>query len=440
MTAGLTQLLDLLAAHGAIRFYAKKLAPNDNSKNQIYLGGGFAALNVIPHGEIYIDRSALAGAKQDRPKAPVRFFWLDADGLSEAPGSQLVLYPDYPEVRMSGFLRGAERPPSALMTSRDAGRILFFGVTPDGRVLAAARGPQSPEAVELLAREETLPLSGVFLELSGLRVAIADPRQSLLAALAAIHRRGWIPSQKLDRYGVKRPYQARNGGGYTLEAELGISPNGRADPDYLGWEVKQYGVGDFVRFQPESPVTLMTPEPTGGFYRTSGVEAFLHRYGYADKSGKAGRINFGGTYTVGKPHHADTGLTLTLPGFDAATGEITDFSAGLALVDRAGDVAASWSYTGIIGHWNHKHAKAAYVPSQKRDTLEISYWYGPRVLLCEGTDVLLFMAALAGGTIYYDPGIKLEPGASSPKRRSQFRIRQQQLPTLYHTAVTEILP
>lgn len=439
MTSNLTQLLDLLAAHGATRFYAKKLAPNDNSKNQVYLGKGFGALNIIPHGEIYVDRSVLAGAKQDRPKASVRFFWVDGDGTADAPGTQLVLYPDYPEVRMSGFLRGAERAPSALMTSREAGRVLFFGVTPDDRVLAAVRGSDAPEAAELLAKEPGLPVSGVFLDLTGLRAGTTDSRAQLLAALTAIHRRGWIPSQKLGRDGTKQPYKARNGGGYTLEAELGISPNGRAEPDFLGWEVKQYGVKDFVRFTPENPVTLMTPEPTGGIYRTEGVEGFLRRYGYADKSGKEGRANFGGTYTVGKAHHTDTGLTLALQGFDPATQEITDFSAGLVLVDRAGEIAASWSYAGLIGHWNHKHAKAAYVPSRKRDVPEISYWYGPRVLLCEGTDVLLFMTALAGGTIYYDPGIKLEPGTSSPKRRSQFRIRQQLLPTLYHTAVTEVM-
>ena len=55
-----------MASHGAVRFYAKRLAPNDNSKNQVYLGGGFGALNVIPHGEIEDDGSILAGSVRDR--------------------------------------------------------------------------------------------------------------------------------------------------------------------------------------------------------------------------------------------------------------------------------------------------------------------------------------------------------------------------------------
>ena len=109
--------------HGADRIYAKKMSPNDNSKNQVYLGGGFGALNIIPHGEIITDTRPMAGSKQDRPKARVNFFWLDTDGRHPAPDAQLILYPDYPEVRMSGFLKGCKAAPSNLMTVRDPGRV-----------------------------------------------------------------------------------------------------------------------------------------------------------------------------------------------------------------------------------------------------------------------------------------------------------------------------
>ena len=70
MTNPFNQLLDRMAAHGAVRFYAKRLAPNDNSKNQVYLGGGFGALNIIPHGDIENDGSILAGSVRDRAKGP----------------------------------------------------------------------------------------------------------------------------------------------------------------------------------------------------------------------------------------------------------------------------------------------------------------------------------------------------------------------------------
>ena len=292
MIETLEQLTILMKARGARRIYAKKLAPNDNSKNQIYLGGDFSALNIIPHGEVETDDTELAGSVRDRAKARVRFRWIDGDGQYEAPNAQLILYPKYPEVRMSGFLKGCRNAPNDVLTVRDEGRALFFGITDDGSVLGYAAGAGTALASELHSREGLAP-AGVFLVLP-MAMQQTSTKAQLISALEAVYRKHWIPSQKLGSDGIARPYAARNGGGYTLEAELGISPNGYSEPDYLGWEVKQYAVDDFNRFMPKSPVTLLTPEPTGGYYREQGVEAFVRRYGYPDKSGKANRLNFGG--------------------------------------------------------------------------------------------------------------------------------------------------
>lgn len=429
MTDPLIRLLDQMAAYGATEFYAKQLAANDNSKNQVYLGGGFGALNVIPHGEVTDDHSALAGAVRDRAKASVRFFWIGDDQPSPAPNAQLILYPKYPEVRMSGFLLRARNALNELMASRAEGRVMVLGICPDGRVLGDVRGPDDPLSQQLVALAPGLSRTGVFLDLTPLRRGLRDTRAELIRAFTEIHQRGWIPSCKIGRSGQPEPYSARNGGGYTLEAQLGISPNGYAEPDYLGWEVKQYGVGDFVKYLPKSPVTLMTPEPTGGYYREAGVEAFLRRYGYPDKSGKPGRINFGGIYAAGRDFHADTGLKLTMHGFDAPSGKITDMDGWLALEDPA----AIWHFRNILTHWNRKHAKAAYLPSLMR-TPPPEYRYGGVVQLCEETDVLLLLAAIASGSAYYDPGVKMEAAAASRlaiKRRSQFRVKHSGLAMLY---------
>ncbi|MBQ2262417.1 MAG: hypothetical protein II336_13720 [Loktanella sp.] len=441
MTTPLTRLLDRMAAHGAARFYAKRLAPNDNSKNQVYLGGGFGALNIIPHGEVESDDSSRAGSVRDRAKAMVRFFWLDDEGVTPAPDAQLILYPKYPEVRMSGFLRGAVRAPNALMKSRDEGRVLFFGICPDGRVLGHVVASDDPVARAFDAAAPGLDATGVFLDLQKLRQGGTDPKEALLTALRRIHAKGWIGSQKMGRAGIPEPYSARNGGGYTLEAELGISPNGYADPDFMGWEVKQYGVNDFTGYRAKSPVTLMTPEPTGGLYRDDGVAAFLHRYGYADKSGKADRINFGGIYAANRNFHLETGLMLRLAGFDVASGKITDLDGGIVLLDRDDNIAASWAFKGIIAHWNRKHAKAVYVPSLMQFPPP-EYSYGAMVQLCEGTDVLLLLAAVSAGSVYYDPGIKIEGvGTAKPviKRRSQFRVRHDGLNALYRASGTVLI-
>jgi hypothetical protein len=432
LVESLTQLLDLMRDHGAHRIYAKKLSPNDNSKNQVYLGAGFAALNVIPHGEIYVDRTERAGSKQDRPKASVRFFWVDEGGKHLAPDANLILYPDYPEVRMSGFLRGCRAAPSHLMTVRDGGRVLFFGVTLDGEVLVYATDHASPITAQLNAH--TWPALGVFLELPLQFGEPADPKTILLDELRRIHDLGWIASQKLARNGMKMPYAARNAGGYTLEAELGVLPNGYAEPDFMGWEIKQYAVRDFRNFAPKSVVTLMTPEPTGGFYKNASATEFVRRFGYADKSGKEDRLNFGGIYSCQKAFHADTGLRMTLKGYDAAAGKIIDIDGGLALVTPDGEEAASWSFAGMMKHWNRKHAQAAYVPSLHRSPPP-EYAYGHRVLLCEQTDFLLFLKAFASGEVYYDPALKLENASSANPdlhRRSQFRVRHTHLSKMYH--------
>ena len=65
------------------------------------------------------------------------------------------------------------------------------------------------------------------------------------------------------------------------------------------------------------------------------------------------------------------------------------------------------------------------------------YSYGAIVQLCEGTDVLLLLAAVSAGSVYYDPGIKIESaGTARPviKRRSQFRVHHDGLNALYRHA------
>ena len=228
-----------MADHGASSFYAKRLASNNNSRNQVYLSGDFGALNIIPHGPIEEDDDSRAGSVQERMKAKVNFLWIDDLGLSPASDTKLILYPRYPEVRMSGFLRGTERAPSELMQSRHEGRLLFLGVCPDGRVIGKVVENDTPEAKALNAPSVDLQSSGVFIDLQAFHHGGTDPRQILLDKLQCIHEKGWIPSQKIGKDGQPAPYNARNGGGYTLEAEFGISPNGYAEPDFLGWEIKQ---------------------------------------------------------------------------------------------------------------------------------------------------------------------------------------------------------
>lgn len=438
MVSSLEQLISRMGEYGAVRFYAKRLAPNDNSKNQIYLGGDFSALNLLPHGDVYTDDSEQAGSKRDRAKASIKLAWLGEDGVHIASNATLILYPKYPEVRMSGFLLGCKGAPSDVLRVRDEGRVLVLGVAPDGKIFGFAAFADHPVAQEV--NRTQWQMTGVFDDLTT-QVPETSSRAVLLAELRRIYLKHWIASQKLSSDGQKKPYSARNGGGYTLEAELGVSANGYAEPDFLGWEIKQYGVTDFVKFRPKSPVTLMTPEPTDGIYRSEGVGAFIARYGYPDKSGKPDRLNFGGVYACDRSFHHETGLRLELEGFNQESGKLTDFEGAIHLKDRDGENAASWAFKGLMQHWNRKHSLAAYVPSLFR-TPPPEYSYGPQALLCEQTDFLLFLRAVAAGLIYYDPGIKVE-GVSTMKpkikRRSQFRVGHRDLESLYQRSKIEKL-
>lgn len=151
----------------------------------------------------------------------------------------------------------------------------------------------------------------------------ANYKTQLLTELYRIHSLGWIPSKRLDSDGNVVPCHAPNCGGYTLEAELGITPNGYAEPDYLGWEIKQFHSVNLERFG-STVITLMTPEPTHGFYVTDGAEAFIRKYGYPDQRGRPDRMNFGGIH---KCHHEHdrTHLKLELIGFDYVSGKNTKY-------------------------------------------------------------------------------------------------------------------
>jgi len=424
----LTNLKGVFSANGCNKIYVKNLAPNDNSKNQVYFGGNFEVLNILPISEITTETAG--DWKKERFKAKIKFSWILSDGtLAEAPRAQLILYPKYPEVRFSGFLLGNKNAPSDLMTQRLQDRLLFLGVSDLGEILGYVVAPDSEIANELNNLSQ-LKNNGIFkvIELP----IFQNNRQKLISELLRIHNLGWIKSKRLDTHRNILPCESSNCGGYTLEAELGITPNGYSEPDYLGWEVKQFGVDNFARIN-SKVITLMTPEPTDGFYKSSGAEAFLRKYGYPDVSGKPERLNFGGIHKS-DILHPRTNLTLKLIGYDQHEGKIRNASGRIALIDKDNNETASWSFSSMLLHWNRKHNQACYVPSLSENTTGRNYKYGNNIILGTGTDFLMFLKEMASGNIYYDPGIKLENMSTKPliKKRSQFRIVSRNLGNLYN--------
>lgn len=438
----LEQIISIFSSLGATTLYVKSLAPNDNSKNQPYFGAHLTDLSFIPTGDLV--PSTTESKKSSDPKRQIKYqttvcmSWVDAEGHTfPAPNAKLIYYPQYPEVRFSGFLKGSKVNASKWMSpdkqGRSLGRWIILGVTHSKEVYAYLVTPECSLSKELEATN-FIEITRVFGQIDTSHTGITDTRIVLLNRLLEIHEMGWIPGQRLKADGSLIPYKAANGGGYTLEAILGIIPNGIAEPDYLGWEVKQFGVSKFP-CNAAKPTTLMTPEPNGGYYRLHGAADFVRAFGYPDKSGKPDRLNFGGRHFAGKLCNA-TQLVMNIEGFEPEECKITDASGAITLTDSKNTIAASWSFAKIMDHWKRKHSQAVYIPCIMRpsSTGGREYHYGSDVELGIGTDFEMFLSAMVQGKVYYDPGIKLENASTDKaklKPRSQFRVNHRNLESLY---------
>jgi len=473
----LTGLTDLYRSLGVSRVFFKKLAANDNSKNQIYLAGHFTDLGFIPTSELIPSDSS--SVKTNDPKRKVKFTaelkyrWISCEGeLFPSASAKLIYYPQFPEVRLSGFVVGCKFDMAGWMDpnrkGRTQGRILFFGVRNDGVIFAYLAVPESRLSKEI-NDAETLEISGVLGELP-LPLPSADQKQNmaadeegtyltddllprhkplvsnkheskntLLNELRRIHLKGPIAGKRLNNKSEVLQCTASNGGGYTLEAELGITPNGYAEPDFHGWEIKQFGVErcDLIN---SKPLTVMTPEPNGGYYVEQGVDAFIRKYGYQSPND---RLDFTGRHFMGTACEK-SGLTLTMPGFDCESCTMTDAQGFIGLADSSDNFASKWTFSKLLQHWKRKHAKAAYVPSVANIYLgnQRAYRYCNVVRLFEGTDIVRLLSAFAQQAIYYDPGINMKFASTKPiiKRRSQFRIKSSSLKLLYqHEETIDLL-
>lgn len=419
-----------MTANGVVALYVKALSENDNSKNQIYLGTSFEALQILPSGKLKEHRTD----RSTTLKASVRFLWMTESGtLSRAPRTQLILYPKYPEVRLSGFLAGCEDGPSAYMQPTPAkrrkgsdGRYLVLGVSHKGDIIGYLAAPGTEIAIDLQSLISTVPESGSVI----LRIPFAgkkDPKAELLAAVTNARLNDWHRSSRLLADGRLIDYDARNAGGYTLEALFGIVPNGSPEPDYQDWEIKACS---------GAIVTLMTPEPDSGFYGDHGVEAFVCRYGHRSS---ANTLYFTGKHVFGTVCPT-TGLKLDLIGMDVEGRRILSDDARLVLLDGDGTIAAAWSVFRLLNHWKRKHGRVLYVRYRKRIADGWPYFkFNPEISLAEGTDFELLIAAIRNGKIYLDPGSKVVTsldGKTRVKARSQFRIKLSELAGLYRSLET----
>ncbi len=410
---------------GAKKIIVKPLSNNDNSKQQIYLGSDFTVIQGIPIGEL---KSAGMSKKGAIFKAALNLFWINADGYKEqAYGSQIILYPKYPEIRLSGIIKGCSIAPSHLMQPPtkeerinrcDKSRYLIFGICED-IILAYMSSWEDTLSIELrklIDKNLINPVFSVFYEYYS---NIKDSRIDLIARLKEIYSYGFIKSQRLDKNGNVIEYRARNGAGFTLESLFGIIPNGRSGPDFSGWELKAHS---------GSVVTLMTPEPNKGEY-IENLHKFMSDYA---SSKKEDRVDFASIHKIGLLNEK-TKLTLYLEGYDFDKKEIIDPDGGLVLRSTSGNIAAVWNFGKLLDHWKRKHTKTCFVSYEMKHADFPYYKFGPQIVLATGANLTKFINALESSKIYYDPGvnIKYQGGVSKVKKRNQFRIKWKDVLSIY---------
>ncbi len=422
----LKEIQSLFKANNCNRILIKFLSPNDNSKNQIYLGGE-EALYLFPSVNSTLQKqySKKKNADEFIFHCLLDFYWLDATGLFKVPQAQIIFYPQYPESRFSGFLKGCKQAPRELLANRLENRILFLSSNSEKKSFGFVVQGSTALKNEIINHTVPFGRGDIFYYLEE-DFSPTDPIFEISNAISRISKIGWIQSCKLSKDKICHPYKARNGGGYTLEAQLGITPNGDAEPDYKGWEVKQHSVKSKI-------ITLLTPEPDAGFYSEKGVAEFIKKYGYPDKNGIKGRLNFGGIYKNGAPPHKDTKLSLRLVGF--SHGKINDENGFIGLFNIKNEPVACWTFPKLLEHWSKKHARACYVPSEMKEENKIYlYRYLPRISLGIGTTFVKFLTCIETQKIYLDPAGKIilnTEKKQEQKARCQFRIHLKNLKELY---------
>jgi hypothetical protein len=422
----LKRLLHNLEANGCSRFFAKKLAQNNNSKQQIYLGNGFEnrnnAVNLLSY-ELKEDGGIIC------LHGDLEFFWMDdAGNLDRAPTAKLIYYQQYPEVRLSGFLQNCTLAPREYLKWEKGmvypDRILVLGLTEDRKTIAfLAVGPSRLyDQLSSYCSDHPKDKKGVLFEIKTKEKEL-DVKEKLLWELAHVYEKGWLGSCTLKRDGITDCAGPRCVG-LTLEAHLGIVQNSSAEPDYNGWELKALTLPKLTS-RLNKVVTIIEPQPTGGLYSDS-IRNFFLKFGHADKKDPY-RLNFNGRYTS---QCFNKELKLELNGFSPPK-ESFDPAGKLQLVTKTGHIAAEWSFLKLREHWLKKHQSTVFVPALRKKT-PLRYRYGSEVLLGEGTSFSHLLKNLASGNVYLDPGSWCSNhGKGSVKHRNMFRIKRFDLPKLY---------
>lgn len=417
----------------------KILPRNANDKNQIYLASDFGVLFdlfAMQMAERGASTSLTKGRSEPGRRIPEavfeKFSWVRRDGsLVRAKRMKAIIYPQYPEARLSGLQAVDNAMPQSLSVEYtkqhgDAKRLLVLGKLPGGECLGLVYIGLSPELQEEIAR-----LPGFERAKACKRLVLEQNNSQKLEALLADIVGRSLPGCRLDAAGRTLPFSGTQVCGYTLEHALNIVPNADKDGDIFGIELKTHT---------QIKVTLFTPEPDFGEY-VQNFAQFMKKYGYQDAEGN---YRLTGIHRANVPC-AKSGLTLRVREHRDAEGVRKAFpydpdtpltpkmdAVDVVLEDSQGEVAAGWSLERLMNCWGVKHNEVVFISASKvknpdMDAVAQGYehmvTFAPTVIWCRNTSAERLLKAINDGVIFLDPAHKLHAtDPSQNKRRAQWRV------------------
>lgn len=417
----------ILKQHGARDAIIKSLTKNHNDKNQVYSGSDFQPLHPYfdfsfnertqsvseKHNGKHLGTSVLEAVFQN-------FSWINQRGSAiPARNVKMIIYPQYPEARLSGFQTVENTTPTSMTVeftkaNPNVKRYLVLGRKGNGSALGMMLVAPNAHLTEQIQGLGNAPKSRVwkFLDLS------EGSTEKLKGRLSEAVGKNLLGC-RFDKDGDTIPFNGTQVCGYTLEHACGILPNSDKNGDFEGIELKAHT---------QKKVTLFTPEPDLGLYHED-FTSFMTRYGYQDSKGN---YRLTGIHRAGELCQK-SGLTLIVKNYDKSASLASqadkDIHVGLY---RNEELAAGWSLERLLNCWGAKHNEVVYVPASKTPNPSLESFdrgykhlvqFERDVLWCKNTSADKLLQAIEDGIVFLDPAPKLDPvSPRNSKRRSQWRV------------------
>ena len=419
--ASASEINDRFASLGCRTILVKQLSVEDDSKHGIYLASTAPLTQLLPG--VLTARGASSSETKRRSKAgrtifalDMDFAWVQGNGFESAsPDAKIIEYGQYPENRLSGFLRGCAHPPECLSgpdQARYGPRALFIGISGQKVYGTVCTQLNSPRVLDEIRGLKPWPVASPLQVLRD-EFELRNDGDQLLTQIESLIGAQYSPLvlTASDPNPVPTKWQPQSAG-WTLEALLGIPRNSASEPDKLGYEIKAVG---------SSKVSLITTEPDFGLRQELGLREFLERYGSISKLDSDKRV-FGGIHSFERASTNSKGV-LEVHGWPAtASSSNAGIKPSVVLRQQGSDlILAGWSLEKLARSWAKKHAAAIYVEASKTGVKgREKASFGPLVLMAKGTSIDLFLEQVVLGNVFLDPGDSLK--GKKVKARTQWRV------------------